>query len=194
MSLPLQETFIHPTAIVDEGCVVGTGSQIWHFAHLMSGAQIGQQCTIGQNVFIASGVVVGNRVKIQNNVSLYAGVVIEDEVFLGPSCVFTNIRHPRSAISRKEYFEQTIVRKGATIGANATLVCGIEIGSYAFVGAGAVITRNVPAYALVVGNPARQIGWVSAYGHRLYFDEQGHAICHESGEHYALIRGRVQKV
>jgi UDP-2-acetamido-3-amino-2,3-dideoxy-glucuronate N-acetyltransferase len=185
---------IHPSAVVDEGCVIGAGTQVWHFSHLMAGAQIGSECRIGQNVFVASGVTVGNRVKIQNNVSLYTGVVIEDDVFLGPSCVFTNVRNPRSPINRRNQYQQTLVRKGATIGANATIVCGVEIGAYAFIGAGAVVTCNVPAYALMLGCPARQAGWVSSHGHRLQFNAQGWAMCPESGEHYLLKDGRVEKI
>ncbi|WP_211277198.1 acyltransferase [Thermoflavifilum aggregans] len=185
---------IHPTAVVDKGCVIGEGTRIWHFSHLMAGAHIGSSCHIGQNVFIASGVIVGNGVKIQNNVSLYTGVIIEDDVFLGPSCVFTNVRNPRSEISRKDQYQTTIVRKGATIGANATIICGLEIGSYAFIGAGAVVTHNVPAYALMVGCPARQAGWVSSYGHRLQFDAKGWAVCPESGIRYRLQEGRVEKI
>lgn len=185
---------IHPTAVVEEGCEIGEGSRIWHFSHLMTGSRIGRECHIGQNVFIASGVVVGNRVKIQNNVSLYTGVIIEDEVFLGPSCVFTNVRNPRSAINRKHQYQATLVKQGATIGANATIICGNEIGVYAFIGAGAVVTHRVPDYALMVGCPARQIGWVSAFGHRLQFDGQGQAICPESGERYRLINGKVEKI
>ncbi|MBX6380274.1 MAG: N-acetyltransferase [Thermoflavifilum aggregans] len=188
------DIMIHPTAVVDEGCVIGEGTRIWHFSHLMAGARIGSSCHIGQNVFIASGVIVGNGVKIQNNVSLYTGVIIEDDVFLGPSCVFTNVRNPRSEISRRDQYQTTIVRKGATIGANATIICGLEIGSYAFIGAGAVVTHNVPAYALMVGCPARQAGWVSSYGHRLQFDAKGWAVCPESGIRYRLQEGRVEKI
>ncbi|PJJ75349.1 UDP-2-acetamido-3-amino-2,3-dideoxy-glucuronate N-acetyltransferase [Thermoflavifilum aggregans] len=188
------DIMIHPTAVVDKGCVIGEGTRIWHFSHLMAGAHIGSSCHIGQNVFIASGVIVGNGVKIQNNVSLYTGVIIEDDVFLGPSCVFTNVRNPRSEISRKDQYQTTIVRKGATIGANATIICGLEIGSYAFIGAGAVVTHNVPAYALMVGCPARQAGWVSSYGHRLQFDAKGWAVCPESGIRYRLQEGRVEKI
>lgn len=188
------DIMIHPTAVVDEGCVIGEGTRIWHFSHLMAGARIGSSCHIGQNVFIASGVIVGNGVKIQNNVSLYTGVIIEDDVFLGPSCVFTNVRNPRSEISRRDQYQTTIVRKGATIGANATIICGLEIGSYAFIGAGAVVTHHVPAYALMVGCPARQAGWVSSYGHRLQFDAKGWAVCPESGIRYRLQEGRVEKI
>ncbi|SFV28740.1 acyltransferase [Thermoflavifilum thermophilum] len=188
------DIMIHPTAVVDEGCVIGEGTRIWHFSHLMAGARIGSSCHIGQNVFIASGVIVGNGVKIQNNVSLYTGVIIEDDVFLGPSCVFTNVRNPRSEISRRDQYQTTIVRKGATIGANATIICGLEIGSYAFISAGAVVTHNVPAYALMVGCPARQAGWVSSYGHRLQFDAKGWAVCPESGIRYRLQEGRVEKI
>jgi UDP-2-acetamido-3-amino-2,3-dideoxy-glucuronate N-acetyltransferase len=188
------DVMIHPTAVVDEGCEIGAGTQVWHFSHLMAGAHIGCACHIGQNVFIASGVIVGNRVKIQNNVSLYTGVIIEDDVFLGPSCVFTNVRNPRSAVSRKHQYQPTLIKQGATIGANATILCGHEVGSYAFVGAGAVVTHDVPAYALMMGCPARQTGWISACGHRLQFDEDGWAICPESGERYRLKDGRVERI
>lgn len=186
--------FVHSSAFVDEGCRIGAGSKIWHFCHLMSGAVLGERCKLGQNVFVASGVRLGNNVKVQNNVSIYEGVVCEDDVFLGPSMVFTNVINPRSAVNRQGQYAQTYVERGATIGANATIVCGRRIGAYAFVGAGAVVTKDVPPYALVVGNPARQIGWMSAYGHRLTFDESQKAICPESGEEYVLKDGRVQKV
>lgn len=184
----------HATAVIDEGCQIGTGTRIWHFSHLMTGCVIGERCNIGQNVVIASGVVLGNGVKIQNNVSVYTGVICEDDVFLGPSCVFTNVINPRSFISRKAEFRPTRVCHGATIGANATIICGHTIGAYALIGAGAVVTGDVPAYALVVGNPARQIGWVSAYGHRLTFDTEGLAVCPESGEIYRLMEGVVSVV
>ncbi len=178
--------YAHPTAVIDEGAVIGAGVKIWHFSHLMSGCRIGEGCNIGQNVMIASGVVLGRNVKVQNNVSIYEGVTCEDDVFLGPSMVFTNVINPRSAVNRRGQYLSTRVGKGATIGANATIVCGHDIGSYAFIGAGAVVTRDVPAYALVVGNPARQTGWMSEYGHRLHFDEAGTAVCPESGERYRV--------
>ena len=176
----------HETAVIDKGCTIGKGTQIWHFSHIMGGCTIGHDCTIGQNVVISPKVVIGNRVKIQNNVSVYTGVICEDDVFLGPSCVFTNVINPRSAISRKNEFQSTHVEKGATIGANATIICGNRIGRYAMVGAGAVVTKDVPPYALVVGNPAKQIGWISECGHRLTFDHKGIAICPESGASYYL--------
>ncbi|MBC8006308.1 MAG: N-acetyltransferase [Verrucomicrobia bacterium] len=185
--------FAHETAVVDEGCTIGQGTKIWHFSHIMSDCIIGEQCSIGQNVVISPQVRIGNRVKIQNNVSVYTGVICEDDVFLGPSAVFTNVINPRSAIVRKDEYRPTIVQKGATIGANATIVCGITIGRYAFVGAGAVVTKNIPDYALVVGNPARQSGWMSEYGHKLKFDAQGKAVCPESKEEYVLEEGRVKK-
>lgn len=185
-------TFIHPTAIIDPGAMIGEGTKIWHFSHVMEGAVIGDACSIGQNVFIASGVQLGRGCKVQNNVSLYEGLICEDEVFLGPSCVFTNIRNPRSAVVRKGQYQTTLLRRGVTIGANATLVCGIELGEYAFVGAGAVVTQTVAPYALVVGTPARQIGWMSRHGHRLHFNQDGFAQCPESGERYVLNEGRVR--
>lgn len=184
----------HPTAIIDENCEIGEGTKIWHFSHIMSGCKIGQRCNIGQNVVISPQVILGNNVKVQNNVSIYTGVICEDDVFLGPSMVFTNVINPRSAIIRKDEYRNTIVRKGASIGANATVVCGNEIGQYAMIGAGAVITKEVPAYALVYGNPARQNGWVSEYGHKLEFDNQGVAVCPESGEKYALEGNTVSKI
>ncbi len=187
-------TFVHSSAFVDEGCQIGEGSKIWHFCHIMSGAVLGRSCKLGQNVFVASGVRLGNRVKVQNNVSIYEGVVCEDDVFLGPSMVFTNVINPRSAVNRQGQYAETYVERGATIGANATIVCGHRIGAYAFVGAGAVVTKDVLPYALVVGNPARQIGWMSAYGHRLHFDEKGRARCPESGEEYVLQDGFVRKI
>ena len=182
----------HETAVIDEGCTIGKGTRIWHFSHIMSGCAIGQDCTIGQNVVISPDVVIGNRVKIQNNVSVYTGVICEDDVFLGPSCVFTNVINPRSAISRKHQYQSTHVEKGATIGANATIICGHKIGRYAMVGAGAVVTKDVLPYELVVGNPARRIGWVSEYGHRLEFDDTGIAHCPESGVMYHLLDRRVE--
>lgn len=184
---------VHETAVIDAGCVIGEGTRIWHFSHIMTGCTIGDRCNIGQNVVISPGVVLGNNVKVQNNVSVYTGVVCEDDVFLGPSCVFTNVINPRSAIERKHAYRPTLVEKGATIGANATIVCGHTIGRYALIGAGAVVTKEVLPYALVVGNPSRQIGWVSEYGHRLHFDAEGQAVCPESGEAYELKEGRVQK-
>lgn len=187
----MKDTFIHPTAIVDDGAVVEPGCCIWHFSHIMGGAVLGECCNIGQNVFIASGVRLGRNVKIQNNVSVYAGVICEDNVFLGPSCVFTNVKNPRSEISRHDSYANTIVRHGATIGANATIVCGVEIGKYALVGAGAVVTRPVPEYAIVVGSPARCVGWVCRCGCRLEFDENGVAECAESGDRYKKINGLV---
>ena len=185
---------IHPTAIIDPGCQIGDGTRIWHFSHLMPRCVLGKNCNLGQNVFVAEGVVLGDNVKVQNNVSIYAGVVCEDDVFLGPSMVFTNVLNPRSFISRKSEFKKTLVRKGATIGANATVVCGNDIGRYALVGAGAVVTKPVPDYALVVGNPAVQIGWVSECGHTLSFDEQGRAVCPESGDQYQLTENTLIKL
>lgn len=184
----------HPTAVIDPGCTIGKGTQIWHFSHIMPDCRIGENCNLGQNVVVSPGVVLGNNVKVQNNVSIYTGVVCEDDVFLGPSMVFTNIVNPRSAVVRRDQYVKTMVRKGATIGANATIVCGIEIGSYSFVGAGAVVTRDVPPHALVVGNPARQTGWMSEYGHRLDFDESGQAACPESGKSYQLKDGGVARM
>lgn len=176
----------HATAVIDDGCEIGEGTKIWHFTHVMTGARIGKNCNLGQNVVISPGVTLGNNVKVQNNVSLYTGVVCEDDVFVGPSVVFTNISNPRSAVVRKHLYETTLVKRGATLGANATVICGHTIGEYAFVGAGTVVTHDVVAYALVVGNPGRQIGWMSAYGHRLTFDTNGHGVCEESGEQYEL--------
>lgn len=186
------EFYVHPTAIIDEGAKIGKGTKIWHFCHVMSKAQIGENCILGQNVFVADNVILGNNVKVQNNVSIYTGVICEDDVFLGPSMVFTNVINPRSAVNRKNEYKQTIVKKGATIGANATIVCGVIIGQYAFVGAGAVVTKDVEDFALVVGNPARQIGWMSRYGQRLHFNENNIAICPESGEKYILTNNKVQ--
>jgi UDP-2-acetamido-3-amino-2,3-dideoxy-glucuronate N-acetyltransferase len=186
--------FAHPTAIVDEGCQIGTDTKIWHFSHLMSGCVLGERCNIGQNVVVSPGVVLGNNVKVQNNVSIYTGVSCADNVFLGPSCVFTNVLNPRSAVNRRDNYLQTHVDKGASIGANATIVCGHDIGAYAFIGAGAVVTKTVPAYALVVGNPARQIGWMSEFGERLAFNADGFAICEESQEKYQLIDKIVSKI
>jgi UDP-2-acetamido-3-amino-2,3-dideoxy-glucuronate N-acetyltransferase len=186
--------FAHPSSYIDEGCTIGEGTKIWHFSHIMPGCTIGEDCNIGQNVVISPDVVLGDRVKVQNNVSIYTGVVCEDEVFLGPSMVFTNVINPRSALNRRDQYMRTLVKKGATIGANATIVCGITIGEFAFVGAGAVVTHDVPAYALVMGNPARQKGWMSAYGHRLEFDANNMAKCPESGEEYLLEKGRVTRL
>lgn len=186
--------FVHPTAVVDEGCEIGTGTKIWHFSHIMPGCKIGDNCNIGQNVVISPEVVLGKNVKVQNNVSLYTGVTCGDDVFLGPSCVFTNVINPRSAINRRGQYAKTHVGNGASIGANATIVCGHNIGEFAFIGAGAVVTKDVPAYALLVGNPASQMGWMSQYGHRLSFDEKGIAICPESKEKYQLNNGRVAKI
>ncbi len=186
--------FAHETAVVDTGCEIGAGTKIWHFSHIMPNCTIGQNCNIGQNVVVSPEVILGNNVKIQNNVSLYTGVICEDDVFLGPSMVFTNVMNPRSAVNRKDQYAKTIVRKGASIGANATIVCGNDIGQFAFIGAGSVVTKEVPAYALVVGNPARQIGWMSAYGHRLTFDENGKATCPESGDNYQLLDGQVNSL
>ena len=178
--------FAHSTAVIDDNCIIGEGTKIWHFSHIMSGCTIGEQCNIGQNVVISPQVVLGKNVKIQNNVSVYTGVVCEDDVFLGPSMVFTNVINPRSHVNRKSEYAQTLVRKGASIGANATVICGNEIGEYALIGAGAVITKSVKPFALVVGNPAKQIGWVSKNGHKLSFDKDGIATCPETGEKYQL--------
>jgi len=186
--------FSHPTAIIDEGCTIGDETKIWHFSHIMPNCTIGKKCNIGQNVVISPEVVLGDNVKVQNNVSIYTGVICEDDVFLGPSCVFTNVINPRSAVNRRGHYSKTTVKKGASIGANATIVCGNDIGEYAFVGAGAVVTKEVLPYALVVGNPSKQIGWISEYGHRLEFDNNGMATCSESGERYSFEGDRVTKV
>lgn len=186
--------FAHPTAVIDEGCEIGEGTKIWHFSHIMTGCKIGKNCNLGQNVVVSPEVILGNNVKVQNNVSIYTGVTCDDDVFLGPSMVFTNVINPRSAINRRNQYLKTHVGKGATIGANATIVCGHNIGEYAFIGAGAVVTKEVPPYALVVGNPARQIGWMSEYGHKLIFDDAGLAQCPESGEWYELKNNRVRKI
>src|SRR5260221_1958786 len=186
--------FAHPTAVIDEGCKIGQGTKIWHFSHVMPGCEIGENCILGQNVMIAPDVKLANNVKVQNNVSIYNGVICEDDVFLGPSMVFTNVINPRSAISRKHQYLQTLVKKGATIGANATIICGNEIGEYAFIGAGTVVTKPVSPYALVTGNPAKQSGWMSEYGHRLQFDEKGIAVCKESNEKYKLEANKVRKI
>ncbi|MDO9593979.1 MAG: acyltransferase [Lutibacter sp.] len=184
----------HETAVIDEGCDIGKGTKIWHFSHIMSNSKIGENCNIGQNVVVSPRVVLGKNVKVQNNVSIYSGVICEDDVFLGPSMVFTNVINPRSAIIRKDEYQETLVKKGASIGANATIICGNEIGEYALIGAGAVVTKPVLPYALVVGNPSKQIGWISEYGHRLNFDEKGFASCEESGEKYQLFNNKVQKI
>lgn len=184
--------FVHERAVVDLGCIIGRGTKVWHFSHIMPNCVIGENCNIGQNVVISPEVILGKNVKIQNNVSIYTGVTCDDDVFLGPSCVFTNVVNPRSAVNRKSEFAKTHVGKGATVGANATIVCGHDIGAYAFIGAGAVVTKTVLAYALVVGNPARQLGWISEYGHRLHFDANGEAICPESNQKYRLSNGIVK--
>ncbi|MFM8913862.1 MAG: acyltransferase [Flammeovirgaceae bacterium] len=191
--MPDQKYYSHPTAIIDEGCNIGVGTKIWHFSHIMPNCTIGENCNIGQNVVISPEVVLGRNVKVQNNVSIYTGVTCEDDVFLGPSMVFTNVTNPRSAINRKNQYAKTVVKKGASIGANATIVCGHDIGRYAFIGAGAVVTKNVPDHALVVGNPARQTGWMSEYGHKLKFEASGVATCPESGDTYILKEGKVSK-
>lgn len=188
-----KDIFIHESSYVDEPCQIGEGTKIWHFSHVMPHCKIGEKCNIGQNVVIASDVIIGNNVRIQNNVSVYTGVICEDDVFLGPSMVFTNVINPRSAVSRKHEYAKTYVKKGATIGANATIVCGVTIGAYAFIGAGAVVTKDIPAYALVVGNPSKQIGWMSEFGTRLYFDTQGQAVCKDTGHVYQLISGQCIK-
>jgi UDP-2-acetamido-3-amino-2,3-dideoxy-glucuronate N-acetyltransferase len=189
-----KEYFAHKTAVIDDGCKIGKGTKIWHFSHIMSGSEIGENCNIGQNVVISPGVKLGRNVKVQNNVSLYTGVICEDDVFLGPSMVFTNVINPRSAIIRKDNYYTTIVEKGASIGANSTIVCGNKIGTYSFIGAGAVVTKDVKPYALVMGNPARQTGWMSEYGHKLNFDNAGFASCPESGERYKIEDGKVSKI
>ncbi len=186
--------FAHETAVIDEGCSIGEGTRIWHFSHIMPGAVIGKNCNLGQNVVVSPDVVLGNNVKVQNNVSIYTGVTCEEDVFLGPSMVFTNITNPRSAIVRRDKYEKTVVAKGASIGANATIICGNNIGRYAFIGAGTVVTKEVKPYALVVGNPSRQIGWMSEYGHRLEFNEKGIALCPESHEKYVLKEHEVKKI
>jgi len=190
----IKNYFADATAIIDEDCQVGEGTKIWHFSHIMSKSVIGNNCNIGQNVVISPGAVIGNNVKIQNNVSVYTGVICEDDVFLGPSMVFTNVINPRAAVERKEEYKQTLVRKGATIGANATILCGIEIGQYAMIGAGAVITKTVKPYALMIGNPGKQIGWASEYGHRLTFDDKGLAVCKETAQQYLLRNEMVTPV
>lgn len=186
--------YAHPTAVIDEGCTIGRGTKIWHFSHIMTGCSIGEDCVIGQNVLVATGVVLGNRVKVQNNVSLYTGINCEDDVFFGPSSVFTNVKNPRSAVNRKSQFKQTLIRKGVTVGANATVICGNELGVYAFIGAGSVVTRAIPAYGLVTGNPAVLRGWMSRVGCRLQFDAAGRAFCSESGEEYQVKDNVVTRV
>jgi UDP-2-acetamido-3-amino-2,3-dideoxy-glucuronate N-acetyltransferase len=189
----MKEYFAHDTAVVDDGCSIGKGTKVWHFSHVMPNCTIGEKCNIGQNVVISPEVILGKNVKVQNNVSIYTGVVCEDDVFLGPSMVFTNVVNPRSAVNRRGTYSETVVRKGASIGANATSICGHDIGEFAFIGAGAVVTKTVRAYALVVGNPARQIGWMSEFGHRLEFDNDGKAVCPESNDVYHLNNNRVKK-
>lgn len=186
--------FAHETAVIDRGCTIGVGTKIWHFSHIMKDCELGEACNIGQNVVVSPEVKLGNNVKVQNNVSIYTGVTCEDDVFLGPSMVFTNIVNPRSAINRRNEYSNTLVKKGATIGANATILCGNEIGKYAFIGAGSVVTKSVPNYALVIGNPAKQSGWMSEFGHRLEFDDEGLASCPESKEAYKLEKGQVNKI
>jgi UDP-2-acetamido-3-amino-2,3-dideoxy-glucuronate N-acetyltransferase len=189
-----KEYFSHPSAIVDEGCTIGKGTKIWHFSHVMANCIIGENCNIGQNVVVSPQVVIGNNVRVQNNVSIYTGVICEDDVFLGPSMVFTNVINPRSAISRKDEYKPTLVEKGATIGANATIVCGHKIGRFAFIGAGAVVTKDVRPYSLVIGNPGRHSGWMSEFGHKLHFGPDGKAVCPESKEKYILEEGNVRKI
>ena len=185
--------FVHETVVIDKGCEIGEGTKIWHFSHIMPGSKIGKNCNLGQNVVISPDVVLGNNVKVQNNVSVYTGVICEDDVFLGPSMVFTNITNPRSAVVRKDKYEKTLIKKGASIGANTTILCGLEIGEYAMIGAGAVVTKNIQNYALVVGNPVRQLGWVSEYGQRLEFDNN-EAVCSESGQKYKLSESKVERI
>jgi len=189
-----QDYFAHETAVIDEGCKIGKGCRIWHFSHIMSGAVLGENCNLGQNVLVSTDVVLGKNVKVQNNVSIYTGVICEDDVFLGPSMVFTNILNPRSAVVRKDEYVKTMVRKGATIGANATIICGNTLGEFCFIGAGTVVNKDIKPYALIVGNPGRQVGWMSEYGHRLHFDEKNHAECPESGEQYQLKNEIVTRI
>lgn len=189
-----KDYFAHETAVIDEGCEIGEGTKIWHFTHVMPGSKIGKKCNLGQNVVVSPDVVLGDNVKVQNNVSIYTGVICEDDVFLGPSMVFTNVINPRSAVIRRDQYMKTIVGKGASIGANATIICGNDIGKFAFIGAGAVVTKEVPDYALVIGNPSRQVGWMSEYGHRLEFSPDGIAVCPESREKYKLENNQVQKL
>lgn len=186
--------FSHETAVVDKGCVIGEGVKIWHFSHIMSGSKIGDKCNVGQNVVVSPGVVLGQNVKVQNNVSIYTGVICEDDVFLGPSMVFTNVINPRSAVIRKEEYRRTLVKKGSSIGANATIVCGITLGEFSMVGAGTVVVKDIKPYELVVGNPARHLGWVGEFGNRLEFDALGHAICGESGQEYQLENNTVRRI
>lgn len=186
--------FSHETAVIDDNCEIGAGTKIWHFSHIMSNSKLGENCNIGQNVVVSPGVELGNNCKVQNNVSIYTGVTCDDDVFLGPSCVFTNVTNPRSAVNRRGQYAKTHVGKGASIGANATIVCGHDIGEFAFIGAGAVVTKDIPEYAMVVGNPAKLLGWVSEYGHRLNFDNSGRATCTESGQEYELTGGKVRRV
>jgi UDP-2-acetamido-3-amino-2,3-dideoxy-glucuronate N-acetyltransferase len=186
--------FAHQTAVIDDGSAIGEGTKIWHFSHVMPGCVIGKNCSLGQNVVVSPGVTLGNNVKVQNNVSIYTGVICEDDVFLGPSMVFTNVINPRSFVVRKDEYKQTLVRRGASIGANATVVCGVEIGEYSFVGAGAVITKSVLPYALVAGNPARQVGWISKQGHKLNFSDGSNAWCEQENQQYTLLNGRVKRV
>ena len=186
--------FAHPTAVIDDNCIIGDGTRIWHFSHIMSGSVIGNDCNMGQNVVVSPNVILGNNVRVQNNVSIYEGVICEDDVFLGPSAVLTNVINPRSAVSRKKEFKTTLIKKGASIGANATIICGHTINEYAFIGAGAVVTRDVPAYALIVGNPGRQTGWVSEFGHKLNFDAGNRAYCKESGQEYIIENNSVRRI
>ena len=186
--------FAHSTAVIDEGCTIGEGTKVWHFSHIMPGAVIGANCNLGQNVVVSPKVVLGNNVRVQNNVSIYEGVICEDDVFLGPSMVLTNVINPRSAVSRKNEYKTTLIKKGATIGANATIVCGNIIGAYAFIGAGAVVTKSVPDYALIIGNPGRQTGWMSEFGHKLHFDNNNRAVCEESKQEYVLEDNAVRRV
>lgn len=190
----MNDYFAHETAVIDDGCEIGKGTKIWHFSHIMPNCKIGDECNIGQNVVVSPEVELGKNVKVQNNVSIYTGVVCEDDVFLGPSMVFTNVINPRSAIKRRDEYKRTLVKKGASIGANATIVCGNNIGEYSFIGAGAVVVKEVLPYSLVVGNPSKQIGWISEYGHRLNFDEKGIAVCPESKDQYELKDNRVRKI
>ena len=190
----MEKYFAHETAVIDDNCEIGNGTKIWHFSHIMSDCVIGLNCNIGQNVVVSPKVILGNNVKVQNNVSIYSGVICEDDVFLGPSMVFTNVINPRSGVNRRGQYSKTVVKKGASIGANATIVCGHDIGEYAFIGAGAVVTKDVPAFALLVGNPAKQMGWMSEFGHRLEFDEHGIGICKESGQQYKLEDNMVSRI